>query len=160
MGIKFARAMGARTVMITNSAHKAADAKRLGADDVLLFTDQEAVAKQAGKFDFLLNTIPSPHDVTSYMNLLKIDGTMCIVGSIGPTSDLNSRPLIFGRRSIAGSLVGGIKETQEMLDFCGQHQIVSDIEIIKMEDINQAYERMQVSDVKYRFVIDIEKSLS
>jgi alcohol dehydrogenase (NADP+) len=160
MGIKFARAMGARTVMITNSAHKAADAKRLGADDVLLFTDQEAVAKQAGKFDFLLNTIPTPHDVTSYMNLLKIDGTMCIVGSIGPTSELNSRPLIFGRRSIAGSLVGGIKETQEMLDFCGQHQIVSDVEIINMEDINQAYERMQASDVKYRFVIDIGQSLS
>jgi uncharacterized zinc-type alcohol dehydrogenase-like protein len=160
MGIKFARAMGARTVMITNSAHKAADAKRLGADDVLLFTDQEAVAKQAGKFDFLLNTIPSPHDVTSYMNLLKIDGTMCIVGSIGPTSELNSRPLIFGRRSIAGSLVGGIKETQEMLDFCGQHQIVSDIEIIKMDEINHAYERMQASDVKYRFVIDIGQSLS
>jgi uncharacterized zinc-type alcohol dehydrogenase-like protein len=152
--------MGARTVMITNSAHKTADAKRLGADDVLLFTDQEAVAKQAGKFDFLLNTIPSPHDVTSYMNLLKIDGTMCIVGSIGPTSELNSRPLIFGRRSIAGSLVGGIKETQEMLDFCGQHQIVSDIELIKIQDINQAYDRMQASDVKYRFVIDIGQSLS
>ena len=160
MGIKFAHAMGARTVMITNSAHKAADAKRLGADDVLLFTDQEAVAKQAGTFDFLLNTIPSPHDVTSYMNLLKIDGTMCIVGSIGPTSELNSRPLIFGRRSIAGSLVGGIKETQEMLDFCGQHNIVSDIELINIQDINHAYERMQASDVKYRFVIDIGQSLS
>ncbi len=160
MGIKFARAMSAHTVMITNSAHKAADAKRLGADDVLLFTDAEAVAKHAGTFDFLLNTIPAPHDVTSYMNLLKVDGTMCIVGSIGPTSDLNSRPLIFGRRSIAGSLVGGIKETQEMLDFCGKHQIVSDIEVIKIDDINQAYERMQTSDVKYRFVIDIARSLS
>ena len=160
MGIKFAHAMGARTVMITNSAHKTADAKRLGADDVLLFTDQEAVAKQAGTFDFLLNTIPSPHDVTSYMNLLNIDGTMCIVGSIGPTSELNSRPLIFGRRSIAGSLVGGIKETQEMLDFCGQHNIVSDIELINIQDINHAYERMQASDVKYRFVIDIGQSLS
>ena len=160
MGIKFAHAMGAHTVMITNSAHKAEDAKRLGADDVLLFSDKEAAARSAGKFDFLLNTIPVPHDVTAYMDLLKVDGTLCVVGSIGPTSELNSRPLIFGRRSIAGSLVGGIKETQEMLDFCGKHQIVSDIEIIPMQDINLAYERMQTSDVKYRFVIDIRQSLS
>jgi uncharacterized zinc-type alcohol dehydrogenase-like protein len=160
MGIKFARAMGAHTVMITNSAHKAEDAKRLGADDVLLFSDKDAAARYAGKFDFLLNTIPVPHDVTGYMELLKVDGTLCVVGSIGPTSELNSRPLIFGRRSIAGSLVGGIKETQEMLDFCGEHQIVSDIEIIPMQDINLAYERMQTSDVKYRFVIDIRQSLS
>ncbi|MEO0316044.1 MAG: Aldehyde reductase YahK [Pseudomonadota bacterium] len=160
MGIKFAHAMGAHTVMITNSAHKAEDAKRLGADDVLLFSDKDAAARHAGKFDFLLNTIPVPHDVTAYMDLLKVDGTLCIVGSIGPTSDLNSRPLIFGRRSIAGSLVGGIKETQEMLDFCGEHQIVSDIEVIPMQDINLAYERMQTSDVKYRFVIDIRQSLS
>jgi uncharacterized zinc-type alcohol dehydrogenase-like protein len=160
MGIKFAHAMGAHTVMITNSAHKAEDAKRLGADDVLLFSDKEAAARYAGKFDFLLNTIPVPHDVTAYMELLKVDGTLCVVGSIGPTSELNSRPLIFGRRSIAGSLVGGIKETQEMLDFCGEHQIVSDIEVIPMQDINLAYERMQTSDVKYRFVIDIRQSLS
>jgi len=160
MGIKFAHAMGARTVMITNSAHKAEDAKRLGADEVLLFSDKDAAARYAGQFDFLLNTIPVPHDVTAYMELLKVDGTLCVVGSIGPTSELNSRPLIFGRRSIAGSLVGGIKETQEMLDFCGEHQIVSDIEIIPMQDINLAYERMQTSDVKYRFVIDIRQSLS
>ena len=155
MGIKFSHAMGAKTVMITTSAHKAADATRLGADAVLISSDAAAMAAMAGQFDFLLNTIPVPHDFNSYMGLLKVDGTMCIVGSVGPTAELNSQPLIFGRRRVAGSLVGGIKETQEMLNFCGEHQIVADIEVINIQDINAAYTRMQKSDVKYRFVIDM-----
>ena len=156
MGVKFAHAMGAHTVMITTSDKKGVDAKALGADEVLLSTDEQAMAAMTGKFDFLLNTIPVQHNANHYMGLLKVDGTMCVVGSIGPTGTLDSAPLIFGRKSIAGSLVGGIKETQEMLDFCGQHNIVSDIELIDMQTINEAYDRMLKSDVKYRFVIDMK----
>jgi uncharacterized zinc-type alcohol dehydrogenase-like protein len=155
MGIKFAHAMGAQTTMITSSAHKAQDALRLGADGVLLSSDAAAMQAMANQFDFLLNTIPVYHDYNVYLPLLKVDGTMCIVGTIGMNTELNARSLIMGRRKIAGSLVGGIQETQEMLDFCAQHQILSDIEMIPMDGINQAYERMQQSDVKYRFVIDM-----
>jgi organic radical activating enzyme len=155
MGIKFAHAMGAKTTMITSSAHKAQDALRLGADGVLLSSDAAAMQAHANQFDFLLNTIPVYHDYNVYLPLLKVDGTMCIVGTSGMNAELNARSLIMGRRNIAGSLVGGIKETQEMLDFCAQHQILSDIEMIPMDGINQAYERMQQSDVKYRFVIDM-----
>jgi uncharacterized zinc-type alcohol dehydrogenase-like protein len=155
MGIKFAHAMGAQTTMITSSAHKAQDALRLGADGVLLSSDAAAMQAMANQFDFLLNTIPVYHDYNVYLPLLKVDGTMCIVGTIGMNAELNARSLIMGRRKIAGSLVGGIQETQEMLDFCAQHQILSDIEMIPMDGINQAYERMQRSDVKYRFVIDM-----
>ena len=155
MGVKLSHAMGAKTVMITTSINKAADAMKLGADEVLISTDPEAMQSMANQFDFLLNTIPVPHDFNLYMPLLKVDGTMCIVGSVGPTAELNTGPLIFGRKSVAGSLVGGIKETQEMLEFCAKHNIVSEIELIKMEDINHAYERMLKSDVKYRFVIDM-----
>ncbi len=155
MGVKFSHAMGAKTVMITTSQNKAADALRLGADEVLISTDPVAMQSKTGEFDFLLNTIPVPHDFNQYMPLLKVDGTMCIVGAVGPTAELNSGNLIFGRRSVAGSLVGGIKETQEMLDFCGKHNIVSEIEMIKISEINEAYERMIKSEVKYRFVIDM-----
>ncbi len=155
MGIKLAHAMGAKTVMITTSPGKAADAMRLGANEVLISTDQEAMLAMANQFDFLLNTIPVSHDFNAYMSLLKVDGTMCIVGAIGPNAPLNTRPMILGRRNIAGSLVGGIQETQEMLHFCAAHGIVSDIELIKPTDINLAYERMQKNDVKYRFVIDM-----
>ena len=155
MGIKFAHAMGATTTMITSSAHKAQDALRLGADGVLLSSDAAAMQANANQFDFLLNTIPVYHDYNVYLPLLKVDGTLCIVGTIGMNAELNARSLIMGRRKIAGSLVGGIKETQEMLDFCAEHQILSDIEMIPMDGINQAYERMQQSDVKYRFVIDM-----
>jgi len=155
MGVKFSHALGAETVMITTSKNKADDALRLGADEVLISTDPLSMSAKVGEFDFLLNTIPVPHDFNQYMPLLKVNGTMCIVGAVGPTAELNSGNLIFGRRSVAGSLVGGIKETQEMLDFCGKHNIVSDIEIIKITEINEAYERMIKSDVKYRFVIDM-----
>ena len=155
MGIKLAHAMGAKTVMITTSPGKAADAMRLGANEVLISTDEEAMLAMANQFDFLLNTIPVSHDFNAYMSLLKVDGTMCIVGAIGPNAPLNTRPMILGRRNIAGSLVGGIQETQEMLHFCAAHGIVADIELIKASDINQAFERMQKNDVKYRFVIDM-----
>ena len=155
MGVKLSHAMGAKTVMITTSKNKAADAMKLGADEVLISTDAVAMNAMTNQFDFLLNTIPVPHDFNYYMPLLKVDGTMCIVGSVGPTAELNTGPLIFGRKSVAGSLVGGIKETQEMLEFCAKHNIVSEIEVIKMEEINYAYERMLKSDVKYRFVIDM-----
>ena len=155
MGIKLAHAMGAKTVMITTSPGKAADAMRLGANEVLISTDEEAMLAMANQFDFLLNTIPVSHDFNAYMSLLKVDGTMCIVGAIGPNAPLNTRPMILGRRNIAGSLVGGIQETQEMLHFCAAHGIVSDIELIKPTDINLAFERMQKNDVKYRFVIDM-----
>ena len=142
MGIKFAHAMGARVVMITTSSHKGADARRLGADEVLLSTDADAMSTWKGQFDFLLDTIPVPHDFNPYLELLKRDATMCIVGAIGPTWELNTFPLIFARRRIAGSLIGGLAETQEMLDFCGRHGIVSDIELIDMAYINDAYARI------------------
>ncbi len=155
MGIKLAHAMGARVVMITTSASKAEDAKRLGADTVLLSTDTAAMEAAAGQFDFLLNTIPVPHDFNPYMMLLKVSGTMCIVGAVGPIAELNTVPFIMGRRTVAGSLIGGIRETQEMLNFCSEKGVVSDVEVIPMEQIGTAYARMQKSDVKYRFVIDL-----
>ncbi len=155
MGVKFAKAMGAHVVMITTSAKKGDDAKLLGADEVLLSTDEEQVKKHANSFDFLLNTVPVKHDLNPYIGLLKLDKTMCIVGAIEPI-DLHGGILINKRRNVAGSLIGGIKETQEMLDFCGEHNIVSEVEVINIQDINEAYERMIKSDVKYRFVIDMK----
>ncbi|WP_028375285.1 NAD(P)-dependent alcohol dehydrogenase [Leeuwenhoekiella sp. MAR_2009_132] len=156
MGIKFAHAMGAHVVMITTSPEKGKDAKRLGADEVLISKDAEAMKQHNGTFDFLLNTVPVGHDTNPYLNLLKIDSTMCMVGAVEPLEPMHGGNLILGRKSIAGSLIGGIKETQEMLDFCGKHNIVSDIEIIDMNTINEAYERVIKGDVKYRFVIDME----
>lgn len=156
MGVKFAHAMGAHTVMITTSAEKGNDAKALGADEVLLSKDAGAMKKAAGSFSFLLNTIPVAHNIAPYLDLLKFDSTMCIVGAITELESLQTPQLVFGRKAVAGSLIGGIKETQEMLDFCGEHNITSDIEKIAMQDINTAYLRMQKSDVKYRFVIDLE----
>lgn len=156
MGIKLAAAMGAEVVMITRSADKAEDAKRLGADSVLLSGDENAMAAAAGSFDFLLNTIPVKHDVNPYLTLLKKDATMTIVGSIDGTDELFGGNLVFGRRSLAGSLIGGIAETQEMLDFCAEHDVVPDVEMIDIGDINDAWKRVQSSEVKYRFVIDMQ----
>ena len=155
MGVKLASAMGAHTVMITRSPEKGEDAKALGADEVLLSTDEEAMEAWAGKFDFLLNTIPVVHDLNPYLGLLKFNSTMCIVGAIGEFKSLQMPQMIFGRRAVAGSLIGGLKETQEMLDFCGEHNITADVETIAIDKINDAYKRMQKSDVKYRFAIDI-----
>lgn len=156
MGIKFAHAMGAHTVMITTSPSKSEDAKKLGADEVLISKDEAQMNEHANSFDFLLNTIPVGHDMNPYTALLKRDATMVIVGAVEPLDPLHGGSLIMGRKSIAGSLIGGLKETQEMLDFCGKHNVVSDIEMIDIQNINDAYDRLQKSDVKYRFVIDMK----
>ncbi|MGO4919132.1 NAD(P)-dependent alcohol dehydrogenase [Maribacter spongiicola] len=156
MGIKFAHAMGAHTVMITTSPSKSEDAKKLGADAVLISKDDAQMKEHANSFDFLLNTIPVGHDMNPYAALLKRDATMVIVGAVEPLDPLHGGSLIMGRKSIAGSLIGGLKETQEMLDFCGEHNVVSDIEMIDIQNINEAYDRLQKSDVKYRFVIDMK----
>jgi uncharacterized zinc-type alcohol dehydrogenase-like protein len=156
MGVKFAHAFGARTVLFTTSPDKAADAKRLGADEVVVSKDPDAMAKQAGKFDFILNTVAAPHNLDPFLNALKRDGTMVLVGAPAtPHPSPGVFGLIFKRRSLAGSLIGGLKETQEMLDFCAERGITADIEMIPMPDINKAYERMLKGDVKYRFVIDL-----
>jgi uncharacterized zinc-type alcohol dehydrogenase-like protein len=148
--------MGAETVMITTSEGKSKDAKKLGADAVLISKDKDAMKEHKGSFDFLLNTIPVGHDANPYIQLLKIDGTMVFVGAIEPLDPIHGGNLIMGRKRLAGSLIGGIKETQEMLDFCGEHNIVSDVEMIKMEEINTAFNRVKANDVKYRFVIEME----
>jgi uncharacterized zinc-type alcohol dehydrogenase-like protein len=156
MGVKLARAMGAHVVLFTTSPSKVEDAKRLGAHEVVISKDSAQMEAHANSFDFILNTVAAPHDLNPFIQLLKRDATMTLVGA--PEHDHPSPQvfnLIFKRRRLAGSLIGGIAETQEMLDFCGQHGITSDIEIIPMQSINQAYDRMLKSDVKYRFVIDL-----
>ncbi|MAP79456.1 MAG: hydroxyacid dehydrogenase [Aequorivita sp.] len=155
MGVKFANALGAHVTMITTSPSKAEDAKKLGAHEVLLSNDAKAMKTHANSFDFILNTIPVGHKMDPYLSLLKVDATMVLVGAIEPLDPFNGGRLIGGRKRVAGSLIGGIKETQEMLDFCGEHNIVSDIEIIDINNINEAYDRVVKADVKYRFVIDM-----
>ena len=155
MGVKFARAFGAHVVLFTTSKNKVADAVRLGAHEVVVSTDAAELARHAGSFDFILDTVSADHDLNAYLVLLKRDGTMTLVGAPEKPQPLAAFPLIMGRRRLAGSLIGGLPETQEMLDFCGQHGITSDIELIRMDQINEAYERMLRSDVKYRFVIDL-----
>ncbi len=156
MGVKLAAAMGAHVVMITTSPEKGADAKRLGAHEVLVSRDEAQMAAHANSFDFLLNTIPVAHDVNPYIDLMKRDTTMVIVGALALLPDVNGVGLIMKRKRIAGSLIGGIRETQEMLDFCAENNIVSDVEMIDIQDINAAYERVVKADVKYRFVIDMK----
>ncbi len=156
MGVKFSHAFGARTVVFTTSPGKAGDARRLGADEVVISTDAEAMARDAGTFDLILDTVSVSHSLDPYTNLLKRDGALVLVGAPStPHPSPAVLPLIFRRRSIAGSLIGGIRETQEMLDFCAEHNIVSDTETIPVQKINEAYERMLKSEVKYRFVIDM-----
>lgn len=154
MGVKMAAAMGAEVVMITTSPQKGEDAKRLGANYVLISSDDEQMKANANSFDFLLNTVPVAHKLDAYVPLLKFGKAMVVVG-VTPV-EVSSGGLCFGRKIITGSLIGGIKETQEMLDFCAQHNIVSDVEMINMQDINSAYERVINADVKYRFVIDMQ----
>lgn len=156
MGIKFARALGAKVVMITTSPEKGKDAKLLGADEVLLSTDAEMMKTHANSFDFLLNTIPVGHQVNPYIQLLKRDKTMVMVGAIEPIEPMHSGLLVLKRRHIAGSLIGGIKETQEMLDFCGEHNILPEVEMINIQNINEAWDRVVKADIKYRFVIDMQ----
>lgn len=156
MGLKFSHAFGAHTVLFTTSPGKTEDARKLGADEVVISRNEEEMKQHAASFDFILNTVSVPHDLDAYLALLKRDGTMCLLGAPEkPHPSPNVMNFVFGRRRLAGSLIGGLPETQEMLDFCAEHGIVSEIEIIPMEKINEAYERMLKSDVKYRFVIDM-----
>ena len=154
MGVKLAAAMGAHVVMITTSPNKGEDAKKLGAKEVLISKNADNMKKHANSFDLIIDTIPVAHDLNPYITLLKRDKTLVIVGPLDPVG-VHGANLIMKRKQVAGSVIGGIKETQEMLDFCGKHNIVCDVEVIKADDINTAYERMLKSDVKYRFVIDI-----
>ena len=154
MGVKLAAAMGAEVVMITTSPEKGEDAKRLGASDVLVSTDEAQMTAHANSFDFLLDTVPVAHSLDPYVPLLKFGKALVVVGAT-PT-EVNSFGLDFGRKIIAGSLIGGMQETQEMLDFCAEHDVVSDVELINMQEINTAYDRVMKSDVKYRFVIDMQ----
>jgi uncharacterized zinc-type alcohol dehydrogenase-like protein len=155
MGVKFARAFGAHVVLFTTSPGKVADGLRLGAHEVVVSKDEAAMKKHANSFDFILDAVAAVHDINAYLALLKLDGTLCQVGAPEKPLAVNVFNMIMPRRNFAGSLIGGIGETQEMLDFCGKHNIVCEVEVIKMQDINTAYERMLKSDVKYRFVIDM-----
>ena len=156
MAIKLAKGLGAEVTLFSRSPNKTKDAIELGADTVVISTDADHMKSVTGKFDLIIDTVPYIHDINPYISTLNVSGTLVIVGYLGGLEPLlNTVPLILGRKSVAGSLIGGISETQEMLDFCGKHNIVSEIEIIKMEDINEAYERMLKSDVRYRFVIDM-----
>jgi len=155
MGVKFARAFGAHVVLFTTSAGKVEDGLRLGAHEVVVSKDAEAMKKHASSFDFILDAVSADHDINTYLQLLKLDGTLTLVGAPERPMPVAAFTLMLGRRSFAGSGIGGIKETQEMLDFCAEHGIVSDIELIRIDQINDAYERMLRSDVRYRFVIDM-----
>lgn len=155
MGVKLAKAMGAYVVVITTSPSKVEDAKRLGADKVILSSDSQQMKQNAGTLDFILDCVSAQHDINAYLALIKRDGRLTIVGAPEHPLPVSAFSLIRNRISFSGSLIGGIKETQEMLDFCGKHNITSDIEIIEMQDINKAYERLLKGDVKYRFVIDM-----
>jgi uncharacterized zinc-type alcohol dehydrogenase-like protein len=155
MGLKFAKAFGAHVALFTTSPHKTTDAARLGADEVIVSRDNSSMQKHAASFDFILDTVSADHDLDAYLQLLKLNGTMTLVGAPPKSSAVPSFSLIFKRRRLAGSAIGGIRETQEMLDFCGEKGITSDIELIKIQQINEAYERLLKSDVKYRFVIDM-----
>jgi alcohol dehydrogenase (NADP+) len=156
MGLKFGHAFGAHVVQFTTSQSKVADAKKLGADEVVISTDAAQMAQHAGTFDFILDTISAPHDVAGYLTLLKRDGVLCMVGAPDEPLSVPVFSLLGRRASLAGSGIGGIAETQEMLDFCAEHGIVSDIEMIPIQKINEAYARMLRNEVKYRFVIDIQ----
>lgn len=156
MGVKFAVAMGAEVVVLTHSDNKTEDALKLGASSVIQTKDPEQMASASLSFDFILDTVSAEHDLNLYLNLLKRSGTMILVGAPPNPVPVAAFSLIGQRRQLGGSLIGGIKETQEMLDFCGKHNIVCDIEMINMDQINDAYERMMKSDVKYRFVIDMQ----
>jgi uncharacterized zinc-type alcohol dehydrogenase-like protein len=156
MALKLAKAMGAEVTLFTRSPGKEQDARRLGADRIVLSTDEEQMKAVKSRFDLIIDTVPYVHDINPYMPTLNISGTLVLVGYLGPLDPfLNSAPMVLGRKSVAGSLIGGIAETQEMLDFCGKHGITSDIEVIKIQEINEAFQRMLQSEVKYRFVIDM-----
>ena len=156
MTLKLAKALGADVTLFSRSPGKEADARRLGASNVVISTRPEEMESVLNTFDLIIDTVPCPHDVNPYIPTLRLDGTLVIVGHVGPIEPvLSSAPLIFERRSVSGSVIGGLPETQELLDFCGEHNVLPDVEIINIDYINEAYERMLRSDVKYRFVIDM-----
>ena len=155
MGVKFARAFGARVVVFTTSENKKEDALRLGADEVIISRNTDEMQQHAGSFDFILDTIAADHDINAYINMLGRDGNITLVGAPEKPLAVSAFALLFGRRSLSGSIIGGIAETQEMLDFCAEHNITSDVEVIPIQKINEAYERLVKSDVKYRFSIDM-----
>jgi uncharacterized zinc-type alcohol dehydrogenase-like protein len=155
MGVKLAASFGAEVTMLSHSPSKAADARRLGAHNFVLTKDADQVSKMNGYFDFILDTVSAEHDYNMYLNMLRTNGNMVCVGAPPTPAQIPAFNLIMGRRSIGGSLIGGIPETQEMLDYCAANDIVSDVEVIDIKDINESYERMLKGDVKYRFVIDM-----
>jgi len=155
MGVKFAKAFGAHVAVFTTSPSKKEDALRLGADEVIISTDPVQMKAHAASFHFILDTVAAEHDVNAYLQMLGLDGNMTLVGAPETPLQVSAFALLFGRKSLAGSLIGGIKETQEMLDFCGKHNITADVEVIPIQQVNEAYERMVKSDVKYRFSIDM-----
>jgi alcohol dehydrogenase (NADP+) len=154
MAVKLADAMGTRVTVLSHSPGKREDALGLGAQDFLATREADVFKDNAGRFDFILDTVSAPHDYNAYLNLLRRDSTMVLVGMPDPEL-LSAAPLIMQRRRLAGSAIGGIRETQEMLDFCAEHWVASDVEVIPIQHINEAYERMLKGDVRYRFVIDI-----
>jgi uncharacterized zinc-type alcohol dehydrogenase-like protein len=155
MAVKFAHAFGARVVVFTTSPGKAEDAVRLGAHDVVVSSRAAEMQKQLGSFDFILDTVSAVHDLSAYLDLLKRDGTLTLVGAPDDPMPLGVFSLLFRRRQLAGSIIGGLRETQEMLDFCAEHGITADVEVIPIQEINEAYDRLAKSDVKYRFVVDM-----
>ncbi|WP_028967955.1 NAD(P)-dependent alcohol dehydrogenase [Sphingomonas phyllosphaerae] len=155
MAIKLAAAMGAHVTVMSRSPDKEADAKELGAHAFLVSSDDAAMAEAASTFNLIIDTVPVKHELDPYLPLLDVDGTLCLVGQIGPMAEMNTVPLLLGRRRVAGSPIGGIAETQEMLDFCAAKNILPEVEMIRIDEINHAYERMERSDVRYRFVIDM-----
>jgi uncharacterized zinc-type alcohol dehydrogenase-like protein len=155
MGVKFAHALGAHVVVFTTSPSKKDDALRLGADEVVLSKDASEMEKHTSSFDFILDAVSADHDINAYMNLLRRDGNLTLVGAPQKPLSVAAFALIMGRRSLSGSPIGGIPETQEMLNFCGEHNITADVEVIPIQKVNEAYERLLKSDVKYRFSIDM-----
>jgi uncharacterized zinc-type alcohol dehydrogenase-like protein len=155
MGVKLAHAFGAHVVVFTTTPNKKEDALRLGADEVVVSRNADEMKKHAASFDFILDTVSAPHDLDTYVNLLARDGNLTLVGAPAKPMSISAFPLIVGRRSVSGSNIGGIAETQEMLDFCGAHNITADVEVIPIQKVNEAYERLLKSDVKYRFAIDM-----
>jgi uncharacterized zinc-type alcohol dehydrogenase-like protein len=154
MGLKFAHSFGAHVVQFTTSESKIADAKKLGADEVVISKDADAMAKHAGSFDFILDCVAAPHDINAYLSLLRLDGAICLVGLPDQPLPVSPFALVTNRRSLSGSMIGGMKETQEMLDYCAEKNIVSEIELIGYDRIEEAYTRVIKGDVKYRFVLD------
>ena len=155
MAVKFGRAFGAHVAVFTTSPNKKDDALRLGADEVVVSRNGDEMKKHAGTFDFIIDTVSADHDINAYLNLLGVDGNLTLVGAPAEPLDVPAFSLIARRRSFSGSAIGGIAETQEMLDFCGKHNITADVEVIPIQKVNEAYERLLKSDVKYRFSIDM-----